>query len=289
MPLTPEDVQNKRFTTTRFRPGYDEDEVDAFLDEVETELSRLLQENGDLRSRTSAVAIAAAPVETPLEAPSAPVAPGPEGAEGGQEAALKTLLLAQRTADEAITQARKEAEQIVSDARARATTLEQEASAKHAAAMADLERRRRDLERQVEDLRAFEREYRTRLKAYLETQLLELAGRGVAESPPPAAPARPSAPAPSGAPAGGAGSGPSGGAGEAPPSPPRPAAAGTPGAGAGAPPRPSPFGPAPTFTRPAPEQAAPEPSAPPREADRGADLVPDIEVDQGPEPPSSTG
>ena len=34
MPLTPEDVSNKRFTSTRFRPGYDEDEVDAFLDEV---------------------------------------------------------------------------------------------------------------------------------------------------------------------------------------------------------------------------------------------------------------
>ena len=51
MPLTPEDVQNKRFTTTRFRPGYDEDEVDAFLDEVEAELTRLLQDNSGLRTR----------------------------------------------------------------------------------------------------------------------------------------------------------------------------------------------------------------------------------------------
>ncbi len=41
MALTPQDVRNVRFTTTRFRPGYDEDEVDAFLDSVIEELERL--------------------------------------------------------------------------------------------------------------------------------------------------------------------------------------------------------------------------------------------------------
>src|SRR5437870_5155583 len=51
MPLTPADVRNKQFSTTRLRPGYDEEEVDAFLDEVEAELDRLLQENEDLRSK----------------------------------------------------------------------------------------------------------------------------------------------------------------------------------------------------------------------------------------------
>ena len=45
MPLTPADVRNKQFSTTRLRPGYDEEEVDAFLDEVESELDRLIQEN----------------------------------------------------------------------------------------------------------------------------------------------------------------------------------------------------------------------------------------------------
>ena len=51
MPLTPQDVQSKEFATTRFKPGYDEEEVDAFLDEVEAELTRLLTENADLRNR----------------------------------------------------------------------------------------------------------------------------------------------------------------------------------------------------------------------------------------------
>src|SRR5215467_1260155 len=51
MPLTPADVRNKQFSTTRLRPGYDEEEVDAFLDEVEAELDRLLQENEELRAK----------------------------------------------------------------------------------------------------------------------------------------------------------------------------------------------------------------------------------------------
>ena len=54
MPLTPEDVSNKRFTPVRLREGYDMGEVDQFLDEVEAELARLTRENEDLRSKLSA-------------------------------------------------------------------------------------------------------------------------------------------------------------------------------------------------------------------------------------------
>ncbi|HEY9478139.1 MAG TPA: DivIVA domain-containing protein [Microbacteriaceae bacterium] len=51
MALTPEDVVNKRFQPTKFREGYDQDEVDDFLDEVVVELRRLGQENEELRQR----------------------------------------------------------------------------------------------------------------------------------------------------------------------------------------------------------------------------------------------
>jgi DivIVA domain-containing protein len=51
MPLTPEDVVNKRFQPTKFREGYDQDEVDDFLDEIVVELRRLNLENEDLRQR----------------------------------------------------------------------------------------------------------------------------------------------------------------------------------------------------------------------------------------------
>lgn len=51
MALTPEDVLNKNFTATQFRRGYDEQEVDDFLDEVVAELRRLSGENADLRRK----------------------------------------------------------------------------------------------------------------------------------------------------------------------------------------------------------------------------------------------
>lgn len=53
MALTPEDVVNKRFQHVKFRDGYDQDEVDDFLDEVVVELRRLNQENDDLRQKLS--------------------------------------------------------------------------------------------------------------------------------------------------------------------------------------------------------------------------------------------
>ena len=42
MALSPEDVLNKTFTTTQFRRGYDEREVDDFLDEVVAEMRRMV-------------------------------------------------------------------------------------------------------------------------------------------------------------------------------------------------------------------------------------------------------
>ncbi|HET6693535.1 MAG TPA: DivIVA domain-containing protein, partial [Pedococcus sp.] len=51
MALTPEDVLNKNFTPTQFRRGYDEREVDDFLDEVVAEMRRLVKESDDLRDQ----------------------------------------------------------------------------------------------------------------------------------------------------------------------------------------------------------------------------------------------
>jgi DivIVA domain-containing protein len=71
MPLTPEDVSNKRFTPVRLREGYDMGEVDQFLDEVESELSRLTRENEDLRGKLSTAQQGGA-VSTPTPAEKAP-------------------------------------------------------------------------------------------------------------------------------------------------------------------------------------------------------------------------
>ena len=44
--------------------------------------------------------------------------------------------------------------------------------------MGGLETKRSALDKHIEELKVFEREYRTRLKAYLESQLRDLEGRG---------------------------------------------------------------------------------------------------------------
>lgn len=203
MALTPQSVREKQFTPTRFKTGYDEDEVDAFLDEVETELARLLEENAGLRRalETQASAPAApadlgtARVEPRPAAVAAPAPPrreevdvsrpGSAGQAELEEMLRRTLLLAQRTADEAVAEARAEAERMVNAAHADAeATLSAARGAAEEQARASLERQARDLaqheaERQrleveVTALQAFERDYRTRLRAYLEMQLREL-------------------------------------------------------------------------------------------------------------------
>jgi len=224
MPLTPADVRNKQFSTTRLRPGYDEEEVDAFLDEVEVELDRLIQENEELRAKLaeclrggkSAVSALSSPLAEPepeMMAPEPMMPPEPERrpepammpmpAEDNMDTAARVLALAQQTADQAIADARREAdetlgrarreadeilgkarrqaEQITSDARARAESLERDAQERHRQAMGSLVQQREELERRVDDLRAFEREYRSRLKAYLEGQLRDLEA-GAADS-----------------------------------------------------------------------------------------------------------
>ena len=218
MPVTPADVRNKQFASTRLRPGYDEEEVDAFLDEVEAELERLLQENQELRAKladcmrsgTSAAPMLSSPLGEPEPEMLAPEPvrqperrPEPVGMGLGIPSAgndmgtvARVLALAQQTADQAIADARREAdetigrarheadeilskarqqaEQLTRDARARAESLERDAQEQYRQALGSLTQQREELERRVDDLRAFEREYRSRLKAYLEGQLRDL-------------------------------------------------------------------------------------------------------------------
>ena len=52
MSLTPADVHNVAFSKPPIgKRGYNEDEVDAFLDLVEAELARLIEDNNDLRNQ----------------------------------------------------------------------------------------------------------------------------------------------------------------------------------------------------------------------------------------------
>lgn len=244
MPLTPEDVDNKRFSTARvMRQGYDMTEVDNFLDEVAAEMKRLHSELSELRQKASgapaksegttvaqasgsssaATADDTASGEEPAEVKAADgtTSDGEPGdgasgegtvkgthsaesedelAEGETEvarvsgpgtetlrvvtteeaaaAAARMLELAGRNAEELVTDARSQADRIVSEASGRAEELDGETEQRRAKLVADLERDHQELTSEVEDLRAFEREYRAQLRNYFQQQLEALDAQG---------------------------------------------------------------------------------------------------------------
>lgn len=252
MPLTPEDVRNKRFTPVRLREGYDMGEVDQFLDEVEAELERLTVENQELRAKVAAAstgeqtglipalsspattgsipaAQSAPAVQEPVDAEPEPVvaveepepitvpvpveepAPVRKPSMGdASSAAARLLEIASNNADQLMESAKEEADRIVgeasakaerltnesrgkadrleTDARIRAQKLDDETNERRQQAMAAIERERFELQRDVEHLRAYEREYRARLKNYFQSQLDGLAAQENSNSAPVEAP-----------------------------------------------------------------------------------------------------
>jgi DivIVA domain-containing protein len=223
MALTPEDVVNKRFQPTKFREGYDQDEVDDFLDEIVVELRRLTQENEDLRKKVAeltanpqAASAAAAPVvervvPTEEKAPEAkepvakaePVAekakaepapvvaavpaPAPVAAAAPSttsvESAAGVLAMAQKLHDEYVTAGVEQRDKIIAEAQIEASSLVNDAQEKSRKTLGALEQQRSVLERKVEQLRGFERDYRARLKTYIEGQLRDLDARGSVAAP----------------------------------------------------------------------------------------------------------
>ena len=193
MALTPEDVVNKRFQSTKFREGYDQDEVDDFLDEVVVELRRLTAENEELKARVSsgsasepAVAAEAAPApEVVAEPVVAPVAiAAPVVAEPVDETAGTTnlLQLARRLHEEHVKEGAEKRDALIAEGHATAARLVAEAEAKQRAQLTILDQERSVLETKIDDLRTFEREYRQKLKSYIETQLHDLDATSPVES-----------------------------------------------------------------------------------------------------------
>jgi DivIVA domain-containing protein len=204
MALTPEDVVNKRFQPTKFREGYDQDEVDDFLDEVVVELRRLNQENEELRQRLvgsdsriselsrsggqesssqdvedATVVAAPEPVAAVVPAPVAavvpePVAAAPAPVEDQSLATTNLLVLAQRLHEEHVREGVEKRDSLIADAHATAARLLADAEAKQREQLNAFEEERSVLESRIDELRIFEREYRQKLKSYIEGQLRDL-------------------------------------------------------------------------------------------------------------------
>ena len=206
--LTAEDILNKKFTATKFREGYDVVEVDDFLDEVLNTLRALQGENDDLKSklaaaerrvaeltRENAAAVQAASAPSPASAPEpvrevapvpeptpAPVpapAPAPQVSRASEpESATGMLQLAQKLHDDYVRSGQEEGERLVNEARTEGERIVREAQETSARTLGQLEQERSLLERKIDELRQFERDYRTRLQSYLETLLGDLNARG---------------------------------------------------------------------------------------------------------------
>lgn len=195
MALTPEDVVNKRFSQTKFREGYDQDEVDDFLDEVVVELRRLTQENEELKAQLESGGSAPAPVaaaaeETPAPAPvaevpapvaAAPAAPAPVAADSDDDAVSTTnlLQLARRLHDEHVKEGADKRDALIAEGHATAARIVAEAETKQRNELARLNQEKAGIEHRIDELRTFEKDYRAGLKTYIEDQLKDLTSSSV--------------------------------------------------------------------------------------------------------------
>ncbi|MBI2874755.1 MAG: DivIVA domain-containing protein [Firmicutes bacterium] len=110
MPLTPLDVHNKEFSRV-FR-GYDEAQVDEFLDRIVIDLEALLRENAELKDKVSRLSEM-------------------------QDAIQRALLVAQEAADELRAEAEKARDETIQEARRQAGEILKEAEAQAEEARAD--------------------------------------------------------------------------------------------------------------------------------------------------------
>jgi cell division initiation protein len=144
MKLTPLDIRHKEFK--RGMRGYADTEVDEFLDEIADEFERLFKENIDLNERLEMLEEKIGQYKN-LE-----------------DTLQKTLVSAQRSAEELKINATKEAQIILQDAELKARTAANEAYAES-----------QKLERQTAGLRNAEEEFRFKFKAMLEGYLKQIA------------------------------------------------------------------------------------------------------------------
>lgn len=176
--LTEQDVINMRFKEpASVSEGYDQDEVDIFLDEVAETIKNLTADKSALENE---VKVAQARVTELENQPAQPVDVTPASASSTavasaspseSEAATGMLALAQQLHDQHVAAGKEEGERIVSEAKAEAERLVTEAQTKHDTIIAQLEDERAQLDRKLSELRDFERDYRARLRSYLETLL----------------------------------------------------------------------------------------------------------------------
>lgn len=213
MALMPEDLQNKRFTPVRFSEGYDMDEVDNYLDnDVMPRLQELINENNRLvkeleeahnriaqlesgegsretaadevdldREADDTAAVGSVPASQLTDASSVEgdVAPRSETVDtaapsAATQDAAGIIALANRLHDEHVRNGEEERDRLISEASSESRRIVGEAEEKSRSTLEKLETEKSELEKTIDGLRTFERDYRNRLRNYLENQLRDL-------------------------------------------------------------------------------------------------------------------
>lgn len=191
MSLTPEDVHYKKFQPTKFREGYDQEEVDAFLDEIIVELRRLNQENEDLRQRllasdgriaelqrnpgSLAAALPTSDIATSITNPGAAFPEALTEAQVNEPNNTNNLLqLARKLHDEHVREGLAKRDALIAEGQATAARLLRETEAQQRSDLSRLEQEKALLEHSIQELRQYERDYRASIRSFIEAQLRDL-------------------------------------------------------------------------------------------------------------------
>lgn len=193
MSLTPEDVVNKKFQPTKFREGYDQDEVDEFLDEIIVEFRRLSQENEDLRQRLLASdgriaelqrspgGLAGALTSSSSDVATSITNPGAAFPEAMAEASANDpnntnnlLQLARKLHDEHVREGIAKRDALIAEGQATAARLLRESEAQQRSDLSNLEQEKALLEHAIQELRQYEHSYRANIRNFIEAQLRDL-------------------------------------------------------------------------------------------------------------------
>lgn len=167
MALTPEEILSKRFQTTKFRDGYDQDEVDDFLDAVVVEMRRLVAENADLKTgkgpsgQVEAVAVPNYQIAEPVFGATVETT----------DASRSIIELAQKLHADHVRDGQLKRDKLVREGQEEAARSVRDAEAQAREVLGQLEINRRAVEETIENLQLFESDYRGRLRDYIEDQL----------------------------------------------------------------------------------------------------------------------
>lgn len=183
--LTPADIDNKQFGTTRLKEGYDQDEVDNFLDLVKADyeflqqsVARLDEENRALRRKVSyheaATGSEAATTVLPKVEPTEPSEIIKKMLSAAETAAREHEAEAKARADEIVREAGAQGARAVEEAQAAAERIKSEGLAEKYRRVEELEAKIRNHETVVSELRNSGDQIRRAVQAALSSYDKEL-------------------------------------------------------------------------------------------------------------------